>query len=73
MNKIKNLVADILQEEYILLGMTDKDVKWYFDREPDVINGEEWIYVIEKYFFGIMTRKLYLYFHRGKIRDFYVD
>ncbi|MBM7420244.1 MULTISPECIES: hypothetical protein [Chryseobacterium] len=71
-NNIKNLIADILQEESILEGMTQDQVKRHFTKKPDVINGEEWIYIIEKYFFGLLTRKLHLYFHQGKVRDYYV-
>lgn len=73
MSKMKNLVADVLEKESILIDMTDEDVKWYFDKEPDVMNGDEWIYVIEKCFFGLMTKKLYLYFYKGKIYDFFVE
>lgn len=69
---MKNLIGDVLHENSILEGMTQEEVKWYFSKEPDIINGEEWIYFIEKYFFGILTRKLHLYFHKGKVRDFYV-
>jgi len=70
---MKNLIADVLLESSILEGMTQEEVKWYFGREPDVINSEEaWVYFIEKYFFGILTRKLHLYFHKGEIRYFYV-
>jgi len=70
---MKNRIADILEEESILINMTQGEVKWYFRREPDVIIGEEWIYVIEKYFFRIMKRKFHLYFYKGRIMDFYVD
>jgi len=69
---MKNRIADVLEEESIIMGMTQDEVKWYFGKEPDISNSEEWIYFIEKYFFGIMTRKLHLYFHKGHIRDFYI-
>ena len=71
-SKMKNLIEDILQERSILIGSTYEEVKWYLGKEPDIINGEKWVYFVEKYFFGILTRKLHLYFRNGKVNDFYV-
>lgn len=71
-NIIKNKIEDILDEKSIVEGMTYHEAECYFGRKPDVINGEEWIYFIEKKFFGLITRKLHLYFQRGKVHDFYV-
>lgn len=61
-----------LQVEKCFLGKTPDQVQKYMGKEADVNNGNEWIYIIKRFYYGIYCRKLYLYFHDGKVEDFYL-
>lgn len=40
--------------------------------EPNQKNNDQWIYITEKYCFGIIKKKLYLFFFEEKVRDYYI-
>lgn len=40
--------------------------------EPESDSQEERIYILEKYCFGLLKKRLYLYFIDGKVTDYYV-
>ncbi|MXS72090.1 hypothetical protein GSF70_12770 [Flavobacteriaceae bacterium W22] len=34
--------------------------------------NEECIFILERYFFGLFRKRLYLYFHKGLVRDYFI-
>ena len=57
--------------ENIFLGKTPEEVRGIMKHCADEDNGDEWIYILRSYFFGIYCRKLHLYFFNGKVSDYY--
>lgn len=68
-----NLIADIQEEEEtIIIGLTYEEVKWYFDCEPETSSDREWSYIIETYVWGLIKKRLFLFFVKGRVKDYFI-
>ncbi|MCI3938577.1 hypothetical protein MQX03_15365 [Chryseobacterium aahli] len=56
-------------EKYI--GCSKDEIVKIFG-ESEVCYGEELIYTLRSNFFGLYKQRLYLFFYKGKLRDFYI-
>lgn len=39
---------------------------------PDKKNTDEYMYVLRSYFFGLITKKIYLFIKTGLVKDYYI-
>ncbi len=70
--RIKKHIAYFLKDENLLLNKTREDVKLFFGRDPDISSNEEWVFIIETRFFGLVKKKLYLYFKNDIVIDYFI-
>ena len=55
-----------------LIGLSEDTIILYFGA-PNSKSNEEWVYNLDKkLFFGILQSKVYLFFHRGLVREYYI-
>lgn len=69
---MKKKFRKFLDGKESLLNKKLDEIIYYFDRKPDFIDHNECIYVVEKYFFGMFERKLYLYFEKGVVVQYFI-
>lgn len=65
--QIKQLTVD----EEKLIGTSKETIEILFG-EPEFESREESVYILEKYFFGLLKKRLYLYFSNEKVTDYYI-
>ena len=54
-----------------LIGLPKKSIIIILGK-PQNNYPDEIVYIIKSYFFGLYKRKLYLFFHKGQLRDYYI-
>jgi hypothetical protein len=58
-------------EERELLGMIASEVeKFYGVPNPEFAEDGEWVYLLDKSCFGIISKELHLYFFLGRVVDY---
>lgn len=68
---MKRFVQELLIDDRKLIGTSKSKIEILLG-EPHLKNSDEWVYIIEKYCFGILKRKLYLFFFEEKVMDYYI-
>lgn len=64
------MIKELIGEDQ-LIGISKGQIEILIG-EPNLKNSNEWIYIIEKYCFGIFEKKLYLFFYEEKVRDYHI-
>ncbi|SDG38886.1 hypothetical protein [Epilithonimonas hungarica] len=62
---------EIIIEEDMLIG-SSMEIIGSLLGEPDRKGHDEWVYVIDKYCFGLIKKRLHLFFFQEKVRDYYL-
>lgn len=65
-----DLLDKILEEE--MIGKSQHETQKFLGRPADIRSRNERTYILETYFFGLFSKKLHLYFQKGKLRDYYI-
>lgn len=64
------VLEKILEEK--MIGKSQHETQKFLGRPADFRTRNERTYILETYFFGIFSKKLHLYFHKGRLRDYYI-
>lgn len=64
------MLDKILEEK--MIGKSQHETQRFLGRRADFKKSDERIYILETYFFGMFSKKLHLYFHKGLLRDYYI-
>lgn len=59
-------------QENLLVGMSRKEIMKMMEKKPTFESYEECVFDLEKYFFGIFKKRLYLYLDNNIVRDYYI-
>lgn len=65
-------MEELLGDEDILIGKSEKEIEELLGRMPDQISMEEGVYILKRYFFGLFQQRLYLFYSKGIVRDYYI-
>lgn len=68
--KINSENFEIFEQE--IIGKTREEIENLLDFRLESKCDEQYIYMVKRYFWGLYKRRLYLYFHRGIVRDYYI-
>lgn len=64
-------IQELLTDESKLIG-TSKDIIEILLGEPESNRPDVWIYIVEHYCYGLLRKRLHLFFFEGKVRDYYI-
>lgn len=64
------MLDKILEER--MIGKSHCKTQKFLGRPADIIIRNERIYILKTYCFVIFSKKLHLYFHKGKLTDYYI-
>lgn len=64
-------IEEQLANENKLIGISKEKTKILLG-EPDLKSNEEWVYIIKKYCFGLIKKRLHIFFFEEKARDYYI-
>jgi len=64
-------ILDKILEE-TMIGKSRHETQKFFGRPADFKTRNERTYILKTYCFGIFSKKIHLYFHKGKLRDYYI-
>lgn len=67
-----NCITEIEYWEDNLIGKTVPEVENLLEKKVDFENKEECIFILKSYCFGIINKKLHLFLHKTKVRDYYI-
>jgi len=68
---MESQMLDKMLEER-MIGKSHRETQKFLGRPADIIIKNERIYILKTYCFGIFSKKLHLYFHKGKLMDYYI-
>lgn len=58
--------------EETMIGKSQHETQKLLGRPADFKNKNERTYILETYCFGMFSKKLHLYFYKGRLRDYYI-
>lgn len=65
------LKEDKLDE--LIIGKSAAEVEMLFNLPLESQCDEEYVYILKKYFFGFFKKRLYLFFFKGRVREYYIE
>jgi len=68
--EIKNIDSEIFEQE--IIGKSREEIENLLDLPLESKSNEQYVFILKKIFFGLFKKKLYLYFHKEIVRDYYI-
>lgn len=62
--------AEVLDEQ--IIGKSIKEIEKLIDYPMESKCEEEYVYILKKYFFCLLKKRLHLFFHKGIVRDYFI-
>lgn len=72
--QIQNLNTLLKEDklDLLIIGKSPAEVERLFNLPLESKCEDEYVYILKKYFFGFFKKKLYLFFYKGRVREYYL-
>ena len=69
---MKTNIIDSKSFEQKIIGKSYEEIENLLNFPLESKCDEQYVFIIKKWFFGYFKKRLFLYFHKGRVRDYFI-